>query len=185
MPRKQKVSVPYVELRHVLALDTITLDILNHKGERREAALIAPTHPLRALWLTTWAEVAEAWLHQAATGVPEHIMPTRDALLKTLAPLSFPPVLPRGTGQLFTAVDNLTPFWTLYAPASEEDLRGLVGDVCVALGLPEPGIGGATITGSLPGEPGRALPHPTSLRANAGDQRLQRRQGDCVGRHAA
>ena len=104
------------ELRHVLALDTITLDILNHKGERREAALIAPTHPLRALWLATWAEVAEAWLHQAATGAPEHVIPARDALLKTLVPLSFPPVLPRGTGQLFTAVDNVTPFWTLYAP---------------------------------------------------------------------
>ena len=101
------------ELRHVLALDTITLDILNHKGERREAALIAPTHPLRALWLATWAEVAEAWLHQAATGAPEHVIPAREALLKTLVPLSFPPVLPRSTGQLFTAVDNVTPFWTL------------------------------------------------------------------------
>ena len=137
-----------LELRNLLALDTITLDITNHKGERREAALIAPTHPLRALWLTTWAEVAEAWLHQAALGELEHIMPTRDALLKTLAPLSFPPVLPRGTGQLFTAVDNLTPFWTLYAPTSEADLRGLVGDVCAAFGLPEPGIGGTTITGA-------------------------------------
>jgi hypothetical protein len=134
-------------LRTVLGLDTITLDILNHKGARREAVLIAPTHPLRALWLTTWAEVAEVWLQQAASGVPEHILPTRDALLKTLAPFSFPPVLPRGTGQLYTAVENLTPFWTLYAPASEADLRGLVGEVCVTLGLPEPGIGGATITG--------------------------------------
>jgi DNA phosphorothioation-dependent restriction protein DptH len=136
------------ELRNVLALDTITLDITNHKGERREAALIVPTHPLRTLWLATWAEVAEAWLHQAALGEPEYVMPTRDALLKTLVPLSFPPVLPRGTGQLFTAVDNLTPFWTLYAPTSEEDLRGLVGDVCAAFGIPEPGIGGATITGA-------------------------------------
>jgi DNA phosphorothioation-dependent restriction protein DptH len=135
-------------LRQVLALDTITLDIINHKGERREAALIAPTHPLRALWLSTWAEVAEAWLHQAASGTLEHVIPTRDAILKTLVPLSCPPVLPRGTGQLFTAVDNLTPFWTLYAPTNEEDLRGLVGDVCAALGLPESGIGGATITGA-------------------------------------
>jgi DNA phosphorothioation-dependent restriction protein DptH len=137
-----------LELRKILVLDTITLDIINHKGERREAALIAPTHPLRALWLVTWAEVAEAWLHQAAHGEPEHVVPTRDALLTTLVPLSFPPVLPRGTGQLFTAVDNLTPFWTLYTPTSEEDLRGLVGDVCAAFGLPEPGIGGATITGA-------------------------------------
>src|SRR5207247_2734386 len=100
------------------------------------------------LGLTTGAKVAEGWLHQDALGEREHIMPTSDALLKTLAPLSFPPVLPRGTGQLFTAVDNLTPFWTLYAPTSEADLRGLVGDVCAAFGLPEPGIGGTTITGA-------------------------------------
>ena len=152
---KRAESASDVESQRILLeLDTSWRSIrslwilLNHKGERREAALIAPTHPLRALWLATWAEVAEAWLHQAATGAPEHIMPAREALLKTLVPLSFPPVLPRGTGQLFTAVDNVTPFWTLYAPTSEEDLRGLVGDVCAALGLPEPGIGGTTITGA-------------------------------------
>ena len=136
------------DLQKVLTLDTITLDITNYRGERREAALIAPTHPLRVLWLATWAEVAEIWLHKAALSETEYVVPTRDALLKTLAPLSFPPMLSQETGQLFTAIDNLTPFWTLYAPTSEEDPRGLIGDVCAALGLPEPSMGGAMLTGS-------------------------------------
>jgi hypothetical protein len=39
--------------------------------------------------------------------------------------------------------------WALYAPAIEEDPRGLLGDVCAALGLPEPSIGGAIITGGV------------------------------------
>ncbi|HSH66068.1 MAG TPA: hypothetical protein VLB84_09770, partial [Bacteroidia bacterium] len=51
--------------------------------------------------------------------------------------------------RVFVAVDNLHPFWSLYAPATEEDPRGLLGDVCSALGLPEPAIGGAAITGDV------------------------------------
>ena len=50
---------------------------------------------------------------------------------------------------MFTAVDNIHPFWSLYAPATENDPRGLLGDVCAALGVPEPSIGGAAITGGV------------------------------------
>jgi hypothetical protein len=46
-----------------------------------------------------------------------------------------------------TPIDNLAPHWTLYAPAHEPDPRGLLGEACAALGLPEPGIGGAIIDG--------------------------------------
>jgi hypothetical protein len=52
-------------------------------------------------------------------------------------------------GRVFVAVDNIHPFWALYAPATEEDPRGLLGDICAVLGLPEPSIGGATITGDV------------------------------------
>ncbi|HJK91076.1 MAG TPA: hypothetical protein RMH85_24470 [Polyangiaceae bacterium LLY-WYZ-15_(1-7)] len=136
------------DLRKVLALDTVTLAIRDHRRRLREAVLVAPTHPLRALWLATWAHLGDAWL-QAAKGAPnEFAVPTRDALLRHLAPLSFPPVLPTSHGRLLTAVDNLHPYWTLYAPAHEKDPRSLVGDVCSALGLPEPAIGGSTIDGA-------------------------------------
>jgi DNA phosphorothioation-dependent restriction protein DptH len=49
---------------------------------------------------------------------------------------------------VLTAVDSINPFWTLFAPSNEEDPRGLVGEVCSALGLPEPAIGGALIDGA-------------------------------------
>lgn len=140
------------ELWRVLALDTVTLAVVDHRGQRREACVIAPTHPLRALWFTAWAEAGAQWLRVAKGGPPEFVVATRDALLNLLAPVAFPPVLSTGGGQplrsrMMTPVDNIHPFWTLYAPAREEDPRGLLGDVCAALGLPEPGIGGSTIDG--------------------------------------
>ena len=136
------------DLRKALVVDTVNLAIRDHRGRRREAALVAPTHPLRALWLAAWAELAERWLTAAKAAPKEFAVPTRDALLRFLAPVSFPPVLPTTSGRLLTAVDNLHPFWTLYAPSHEEDPRSLVGDVCAALGLAEPAIGGSTIDGA-------------------------------------
>jgi len=136
------------DLRDVLSIDSVILAIRDHRGRRREAALVAPTHPLRALWLGAWAELCEHWLQASAAGPRELVVSTRDALLSLLRPVSFPPVLPTPSGRLMTAVDNLHPFWTLYAPPGEEDPRGLVGDVCAALGLPEPAVGGAAIDGT-------------------------------------
>ena len=77
-----------------------------------------------------------------------YVVPCRDALLDLLTPLSFPAVLATSAGHLLTAVDNLNPYWALYAPPSEEDPRRLLGDVSSALGLPEPAMGGTTIDGA-------------------------------------
>ena len=136
------------DLRKVLAVDTVTLAVRDHRDRPREAALVSPTHPLRALWLATWAELAHAWLQETKLAPREFTVPTRDALLRLLTPISFPPVLPMANGRLLTAVDNLNPFWTLYAPSHEEDPRGLVGEVCEALGLPEPTVVGTSVNGA-------------------------------------
>jgi len=138
----------FSDLRKVLALDSVLLAIVDHRGRRRDAVLVAPTHPLRALWFATWAKLGVRWVAAARTAPREHVVPTRDALLRFLAPTNFPPVLPTEAGHVLTAVDSINPFWTLFAPSNEEDPRGLVGEVCNALGLPEPAIGGALIDGA-------------------------------------
>ncbi|NTX13535.1 ATP-binding protein [Myxococcus sp. CA056] len=138
----------FTDLRKVLALDSVLLAIVDHRGRRRDAVLVAPTHPLRALWFATWAKLGARWVAAAKTAPHEYVVPTREALLKLLSPTSFPPVLPTEAGHVLTAVDSINPFWTLFAPSSEEDPRGLVGEVCSALGLPEPAIGGALIDGA-------------------------------------
>lgn len=136
-----------VDLRRILSIDSIRVAITDYRDRYREAALVSPLHPLRAIWFATWAEVGRKWLEAAKNGPREFIGPTRDALLKQLAPAAFPPVLPTEAGHVLTAVDNLNPFWSLYAPSHETDPRGLVGEVCAILGIPEPAIGGALIDG--------------------------------------
>ncbi|WP_374499689.1 hypothetical protein [Pseudoxanthomonas sp.] len=138
----------FADLRKVLALDSVLLAIVDHRGRRRDAVLVAPTHPLRALWFATWAKLGARWVTAAKNAPHEYVVPTREALLKLLSPTSFPPVLPTEAGHVLTAVDSINPFWTLFAPSNEEDPRGLVGEVCSALGLPEPAIGGALIDGA-------------------------------------
>jgi hypothetical protein len=138
----------FADLRKVLALDSVLLAIVDHRGRRRDAVLVAPTHPLRALWFATWAKLGARWVAAAKTAAHEYVVPTREALLRLLSPTSFPPVLPTEAGHVLTAVDSINPFWTMFAPSNEEDPRGLVGEVCSALGLPEPAIGGALIDGA-------------------------------------
>ena len=137
----------FSDLRKVLAVDSVFLAITDHRGRRREATLVAPTHPLRALWLAAWAELGKVWLEAAKDAPKEFIVPTREVILRQLAPVGFPPVLPTSAGHVLTAVDNLNPFWTLYAPSHEEDARGLIGEVCSAFGLSEPAVGGTVIDG--------------------------------------
>lgn len=152
----------HVLLRQLLAIDSILLVITDYKGGRKEAALASPTHPLRALWLATWDRLADQWLENATGAARDAIVPTRDALLQQLQPLAHPSALMQESGRLLTAVENLHPFWTLYAQPGEGDLRGMVGDICAALGLPEPALGGTLIDGAYLGQRVRRylLQHP-------------------------
>lgn len=137
----------FEELRCALTIDTVALVLEDYQGKRRDAVLLAPTHPLRANWHAAWSQLGQLWMVRSQAANPEFVVPTRDTVLKQLAPASFPPVLPFGEelGRTSLAVDNINPFWSLYAATDEKDPRGLVGEVCSALGLSEPSIGGAAI----------------------------------------
>ncbi|MCR4157961.1 hypothetical protein NUK34_03715 [Kerstersia gyiorum] len=135
------------ELRYALTIDSVALVLEDYQGRRRDAVLLGPTHPLRANWHVAWSHLGQAWMEQSRASSKEFVVPTRDAVIKQLAPVAFPPVVPFGEelGRTALAVDNINPFWSLYAATDEKDPRGLIGEVCAALGLPEPAIGGATI----------------------------------------
>lgn len=137
-----------LSLRSALTVDTVRLVIEDYRGHVREAALVAPTHPLRALWQLVWARLGAAWVKEAAAGPLDHVTPAREALLG-ISSINVPPMLPVGDGRIFASVDNIHALWPLYAPAAEDNPRGLLGEVCAALGLPEPSIGGAAITGKV------------------------------------
>jgi DNA phosphorothioation-dependent restriction protein DptH len=136
-------------LRTALSIDSVHVILTDFRGRTKEALLVGPTHPLRALWFATWTQVAQQWLVATSEGSEEYIVPVRDALLNSLAPLNMPATLPYTDGRVFTTVDNLTPFWSLYAAPTEEDTRGLLGELCALLGLSEPAISGDAITADV------------------------------------
>ena len=110
-----------VALRTALAVDSVRLVVEDYRGHVREAALLGPTHPLRALWQLGWAQLGAAWVRATEKGPEEHVTPAREALLSGISSANFPPMLPISDGRVFVAVDNIHPFWALYAPATEED----------------------------------------------------------------
>lgn len=155
----------------VLAIDTIHVTLTDFRNKTKEVSLIGPTHPLRALWLSTWAQVAQQWLKATREGAEEYIVPVRDGLLNGLVPLHIPTALPCSDGRVFTNVDNINPFWSLYAAPTEEDTRGLLGEICALLGLVEPAMSGTAITAEvLAGRVSRYLvqhPYIRTLSINA------------------
>jgi hypothetical protein len=136
-------------LQKLLVLDTALIDLADHRGGHRSALLVGPTHPLRLLWLATWLTLARHWLEQAAKAPKEFFTPTRDALLERLNVVNFPAVFPLSSGQLLSTVDSLHPFWAVYASSTESDPRGLMAELCTALGLPEPNIGSFSLNGQF------------------------------------
>jgi hypothetical protein len=136
-------------LRNVLAVDSIHVILTDFRGRHREAVLVSPTHPLRALWLGSWVSLGKDWIEKIKAGGKDHIPHVRTALLEGLAPSAYPVGVPVEDGRIFTPVDNLNPFWALYAPTTEENSRGLMAEICSALGLAEPSAAGADISGKV------------------------------------
>ena len=155
----------------LLNIDVVHIALTNYRGQKQQAALIGPLHPIRCLWMAGWAAMGESWISVAEKSRREFVSSARDVLLHRLLPANQPPYLSVGHGSVFTAVDNIHPLWTLYAPSLERDARGLIGNVTSALGLPEPDIGGMTVTGTfLSGRVQRYLvqhPYVRTLTINA------------------
>jgi DNA phosphorothioation-dependent restriction protein DptH len=136
-------------LRNILAVDSIHVILTDFRGRHREAVLVSPTHPLRTLWLNSWVTLGKDWIEKIKAGGKDHIPHVRSALLESLVPSAYPVGIPVEDGRIFTPVDNLNAFWALYAPTTEENSRGLMAEICSALGLAEPSAAGVDISGKV------------------------------------
>ncbi len=136
-------------LRNVLAVDSVHVVLTDFRGRHREAVLVSPTHPLRALWLASWVTLGKSWIRQIKEGGIDYIPHVRTALLEGLMPSAYPVGIPVEDGRIFTSVGNLNPFWALYTPTTEENSRGLMAEICSALGLAEPSVTGTDISGKV------------------------------------
>ncbi len=125
-------------IHKIASLDRVDVDLIDPRKGLKKLSLIGPTHPLRAIWLLSWSLLGENWRNQTAKCAISMIRPVLEALQKRLAMIHFPAVLPGLDGRLLLCVENIHPFWSLYACGSETNPRGLVGELCTAFRIPEP-----------------------------------------------
>ncbi|MDT0445044.1 methylation-associated defense system ATP-binding protein MAD8 [Streptomyces johnsoniae] len=134
-------------LARIQQIDCVAAMLTDGTGRREAVLLVAPTHPLRALWLATWSALGLDWVSRLTAGDRKAVLSARDSLLASLAPLGFPFAVPRQDGRLMATADNLTPYWGAYLPSETADPRGVIGRLATTLSLP-PESTRATANGS-------------------------------------
>lgn len=122
-------------LHSLLRTDTLTVHLHDTDGSRRTVVLVAPTHPLRMLWWSGQAALADQWLeqlHDAPAGV---VKARLDSLERQLAPLGYPLAVPLDSGELAFASSPLTDYWQVCLPSEADDPREALARVAGALGV--------------------------------------------------
>ncbi|MBF6352875.1 ATP-binding protein [Nocardia flavorosea] len=134
------------ELTGLLQIDTITVDHIDTHGLRTQIILTSPTHPLRLLWLATWAELGHEW-REAAADVDVTVRAATAASHRLMSPLGFPLVVPRADGRMAVAASNLTPYWGVCLPADVADPQRLLSLTATALTVARRGGDGDVVDG--------------------------------------
>lgn len=123
-------------LAELARIDTVAVALTDHREVTHEVVLVAPTHPLRLLWLVAWAVVGRSWLATVDAGDRATASAAADAL-RSLEPLGHPLVVPRSAGRLAIAAFDLTPYWGVCLPDGTEDPQGLLALLQTALQVPD------------------------------------------------
>ena len=124
----------------LLRIDGLNITVWDSDGAAKQALLLGPTHPLRALWITGWSQLSEYWLKQSEDVAKELVLGARNGLINELALSNFPYVLPTTGGELLVAIDNLHPFWTVYGSAQEPEPQTLLNTLSGCLGVSKPNL---------------------------------------------
>ncbi|MFC1665687.1 ATP-binding protein, partial [Pseudomonadota bacterium] len=126
------------DLVPILRLDALNITVWDTGSPVKQLVLLGPTHPLRVMWLTGWAQLGEYWLNQSKKLSKDLIIGARNGLYDDLALANFPYVLPTDNAELLVALDNLHPFWTIYTSPQEPEPQALIDTLVAALGISRP-----------------------------------------------
>ena len=124
------------DLAATLAFDTVEVMMDGPDGISRTVTLTSPTHPLRLLWLTTWAELGHHWLESTEEASRSVVAGAGETLIG-ITPLGFPFAVPVSGGRLTVAAADLTPYWGACLPTDTADPQELIGELRRALRVPE------------------------------------------------
>lgn len=129
----------------LINIDTIQLTL----PEGKTAALMAPTHPLKMLWVLQYARAAAHWQTQILEQPKAQVTWSGfDAFVPRLLSLNLPHALRDEHGATLVNAENIGPFWSIFVPAETRDVRSLIGRVKTLLGSPEADERFTTITGA-------------------------------------
>jgi hypothetical protein len=128
-----------------LVLDIDVLELrLGEEDRYQSVYLLAPTHPLRLLWLLQRARLADVWLRTAmSSGIPQQLLSesVRQLIRRDLTPYNLPPVLrssrddrPDQIMRFFLEHGSLAGDWSLYLREDSEDSQMLQTRVARLLG---------------------------------------------------
>lgn len=124
------------DLTATLAFDTVEVTMGGPDGTSRTVTLTSPTHPLRLLWLTTWAELGYHWLESAGDASRSVVAAAGETLIG-ITPLGFPFAVPVNGGRLTIAAADLTPYWGACLPTDTADPQELISELRRVLHVPE------------------------------------------------
>ena len=139
-------AVPVLEgLSEALQVDTLRLRF-DRSGESLQCAVVVPTHPLRLLWYTAYAELLDSWCTALADlRTSEKRQQVSEASLEQLQPFNLPAFLPMGRGETFMFAANLGLFHGLYIPPSVQEPAGVISDAARLVGFGAPQVLEATL----------------------------------------
>ncbi|MBF0147269.1 MAG: type IV secretion system DNA-binding domain-containing protein [Magnetococcales bacterium] len=122
------------DLASILRIDTITLRV-GPVESPMEVALLAPTHPLRVLWLFQYETFVRLWIDAMIGKSPDQIerMIAEDSIDK-LVNLNLPHALSWSQGQAFLNTDNIDLYWGVFPDTRLPDMRTAVATTLRVLG---------------------------------------------------
>jgi DNA phosphorothioation-dependent restriction protein DptH len=118
----------------VMRIDTALMTV-GSSEDPMEVLLLAPTHPLRVLWLYQYQSYVRTWIQQMTGKDPDAIkvLIAEDSIDKIID-LNIPNAISWAQGRAFVNTDNLDLFWSVLPNANIPDLRTAVSATLQAIG---------------------------------------------------
>lgn len=130
----------------IMRIDTLLLRV-GPNDNPMHVLLLAPTHPLRVMWLYQYETFVQRWISQMEGRKPDDIekLIAEDSIDK-LVSLNVPNAISWAQGQTYVNTDNLDLFWSILPSASVSDLRTAVNAARQAVGASRQEVVVSTVT---------------------------------------
>ncbi|MCB9211241.1 MAG: ATP-binding protein [Ignavibacteriales bacterium] len=124
-----------LENTHLLnRIDTVHIRLGNAE-EQEEVVLVAPTHPIKLLWILEYQMLLFNWSHQMVGLSDADIRKAIDIEgIENILPLNIPNALSFEKDNFFVNTDLLDLYWSIYPKSTTEDIRKVIAMISRALG---------------------------------------------------